>query len=103
MNNVTHLLTSANISIFSTEISKFCYIKNYRYGLHFSAYILIVLALIESLKICLINLVIILMMPAKMATPGFLKITVFWNKSYNVTISVDTSLTRFYHVIQIIL
>ena len=31
----------------------------------------------------------ILMMSAKMATPGFLKITVFWNKSYDVIISVD--------------
>ena len=37
----------------------------------------------------LINLVIILMMSAKMATPGLLKITVFWNKGYNVIILVD--------------
>ena len=35
MNHVTHLLTSADISIFSPEISKFCYIKKYRYRLHF--------------------------------------------------------------------
>ena len=28
------------------------------------------------------------MMSAKMATPGLLKITVFWNKSYDVIISV---------------
>ena len=31
----------------------------------------------------------ILMMSAKMATPGLLKITVFWNKDYDVIISVD--------------
>ena len=37
----------------------------------------------------LINLVIILMMSAKMATPSLLKITVFWNKGYNVIIPVD--------------
>ena len=30
----------------------------------------------------------ILMMPAKMATPGLLKIRVFWNKGYDVIISV---------------
>ena len=30
-----------------------------------------------------------LMMSAKMATPGFLKITVFWDKGYDVTIFVD--------------
>ena len=29
------------------------------------------------------------MMSAKMATPGLLKITVFWNKDYDVIISVD--------------
>ena len=29
------------------------------------------------------------MMSAKMATPGVLKIMVFWNKGYDVIISVD--------------
>ena len=29
------------------------------------------------------------MMPAKMVTPGLLKITVSWNKGYDVIISVD--------------
>ena len=33
-------------------------------------------------------MVIILMMSAKMATPGPFKITVFWNKGYDVIISV---------------
>ena len=35
MNHVTHTLSSADISIFSPEISKCCYIKKYRYRLHF--------------------------------------------------------------------
>ena len=35
MNHVTHLLSSADISIFSPEISKYCDIKIYRYRLHF--------------------------------------------------------------------
>ena len=35
-NDVTHALSSADISIFSPEISKFCYIKKYRYRLNFS-------------------------------------------------------------------
>ena len=35
------------------------------------------------------------MMSAKMATPGFLKITaVFWNKGYNVIISVDDATNK---------
>ena len=29
------------------------------------------------------------MMSAEMATPGLLKITVFWNKGYDVRISID--------------
>ena len=29
------------------------------------------------------------MMSAKMATPGLLKMTVFWNKGYDVIISID--------------
>ena len=33
-------------------------------------------------------MVTILMMSAKMATPGLLKITVFWNKGYDVIIFV---------------
>ena len=82
-------LSSADISIFSSEISKFCYIKKYRYRLHFDTEFQIGSTFLESLKILLINLVIILMMSAKMATPGLLKITVFWNKGYDVIIPVD--------------
>ena len=35
INHVTHPLSSADISIFSPEISKFCYIKKYTYRLDF--------------------------------------------------------------------
>ena len=35
MNHVTDPLSSADISIFSPEITKFCYIKKYIYRLHF--------------------------------------------------------------------
>ena len=35
INHVTHPLISPDISIFSPEISKFCYIKKYRYRLYF--------------------------------------------------------------------
>ena len=49
----------------------------------------IFLTFIESLKIFLINLAIILMMSAKIATPDLLKITIFWNKAYDVKIHVN--------------
>ena len=35
-NHETHPLSSADIGIFSPEISNFCYIKKYRYRLHFN-------------------------------------------------------------------
>ena len=89
MNHVTHPSSSADISIFSPEMSNFFYIKKHRYRLHFSTWFLILLAFLESLKICLINLFIILMMSAKMANPGLLEITVFWNKGYDLIIFVD--------------
>ena len=55
------------------------------------------------MKDFLINLVKVLMMSAKRATPGLLKITVFWNKGYGVIILVDDVTNKFYHVVQIIL
>ena len=42
----------------------------------------------ESLKVVLKNMVTISMMSAKMATPGLLKIKVFWNIGYDVIIYV---------------
>ena len=80
MNHVTYSLCSADISIFSLEISKICYTKKYRYRLYFDTLVLILLTFIESLKIFLKNLVLILIMWAKIAMPGFLKTKVFWKK-----------------------
>ena len=42
MNHATHPLLSADISTFSPEICKFCYIKKYRYGLHLDTEFLII-------------------------------------------------------------
>ena len=70
-------LSCADISIFLPEISKFCYIKKYRYRFHLDTYFLTVLTFLESTRIVLINMVKILIMSAKMATPGLLKIKIF--------------------------
>ena len=53
MNHVTHPLISADINIFSSEISKFCFIKKYMYRLHFDSKFLITLIFLESLKVLL--------------------------------------------------
>ena len=42
----------------------------------------------ESLKVVLIKMVATLMMSGKLATPGLLKIKVFWKKGCDVIISV---------------
>ena len=73
---------------FFPEISKFCCIKNYRHRLHFDTQFLILLTFLESLKVALINIVTILMISAKLATPDLLEIKVFRNKSYKVITSV---------------
>ena len=83
---MTHPLRCADISIFSPEIRKFCYMRKYRYRLHFGTKFLILLTF-KSLKIVLRNMVTTLMMSAKMATIGLFKIKVFLNKGYDVIIS----------------
>ena len=62
---------------FLPEISKFCYIKKYRYRLYFGTLFLILLTIFESCTIFLINMFTILMISVKMATLGFFKIKVF--------------------------
>ena len=49
---------------------------------------LILLTFLESLAIFVINMVTVLMMSAKITTPGRLKIRVFWNNGYDVIIFV---------------
>ena len=50
MNHVTQPLSSADISIFSPEINKFCYIKKYSYRFHFDIQFLILSNVFQSLK-----------------------------------------------------
>ena len=69
LNRLTDPLSSADISIFSPEISNFCYIMKYRYRLRFYTYSLILLIFFESLKIALINMVAILIDVTKIDYP----------------------------------
>ena len=62
------------ISAFFTEINKFLYIKKYKYRFYFDTLFLILLTFFESWKMFLIKIVTILIMLAKMATLGLLKI-----------------------------
>ena len=89
MNHVTHHLSFDYISNFSPELSKFWYVKKCMDRLHFDTNFLIFLTFLESLKIVLIKEVTILMISAKMASPGLLKMKIFWNKGYDVMIYVD--------------
>ena len=103
---MAHPLGSTDISIFSPEIIKFCYIKKCRYRLHFYIWFLIILILLESLKIFFFtNVVIIFMMSTKMATTDLFK-TVSILKERQAMMSWSlymTSPAKFYNVIKIIL
>ena len=99
---MTHSLISADISIFSQEISNSCYIKKYRYRLHFNTWFQVLTFFWICKGSFLINMVAILMILAKLATLDLLKIKIFWNKGYNVIISLYDVSRKFYHVIQII-
>ena len=56
INHLTHLLSSPEVNIFSSKISKFCYTKKYRYRLHMNSQFLIFLTSFESSKVFLINM-----------------------------------------------
>ena len=56
---------------------------------------MILLTFLESWIIALINMVTILMMSKKMATPGLHKIRVFWKKRYGVIVSVHDVTNKF--------
>ena len=88
MNHMTHPLSFDYISICSPKISKFCYVKKYRYRMYFALWFLILLNFFESLKIVLTNMVTILMTPAKLATLDLLKIKLCGSKGYGVVIPI---------------
>ena len=79
------LLTSA---IFHQKSANFAISRNKCIDCIFDTKFSVLLTFLESFKIVLIRKVTIFMMSAKMATPGLLKITIFWNKGYDVVISV---------------
>ena len=75
MDHVTHLFSFADIS-FLPEISKFSYIKKYKYRFHLDTKLLILVTFLESLRFVLINVVKIMMMSTKMAISGLLEIKI---------------------------
>lgn len=95
--HMTHYLNFADTGIFSPEIGKFCYIGIYKQELHFDTCFLIILSFSEPLWAFLINIIAFFTMPAKLVTPGVLKIKT-WRKIENMTsyfLSIK-SLTKFF-------
>ena len=64
------------------------------YILHFDTKFLILLTFLQYLQIALLKKVTILMISAKMATPGLFKITVFCSTGYNVIVYVHDVTTK---------
>ena len=73
--------------------------RNYQF---FLCYKIILSTFIESLKVAPTNMIPVLMLSAKTATLDRLKRKVFWNKGYDVIISVHGALTKFYQATQFI-
>ena len=86
MNHVTYPLSSAD-SIFFRKSANFVILRNKEID-NTLAFWYIFSNLLESLKIVLINMGKILMMSRKIATPGLLKVKLFWNKGFDVIISI---------------
>ena len=77
MNHVTNSLSSAEINIFFTENYHLLLYQEIQIQILFRYIFLIPLTFHETLRIVLINMVTILMISTKIATPGLLKIKVF--------------------------
>ena len=86
-------LIFADISIFRQQLSVFVITGNTDKSSN--TLFLILLAFIKSLMLILINLIAILIMSAKLSTPGLLNINVFWNKGYAVKIFVYDFTNKF--------
>ena len=56
--------------------------------MHFNKSFIILSTFIKSWMVVLIKIIRILIMSAKFAIPGVLMITVYWNKCYDVIISI---------------
>ena len=99
---MTHSLSSAGISILSQKIATFIY-QEMEIKIAFEYIIFNYFNFFESSKVVLINLVAILMISARLAAIGVLKIKVFPHKGYDVIILSMMSSTKCFHVTQIIL
>ena len=102
INHVTHLLSSASITIFSLKISNFHYIRKYIYTSNFNAWFLILFTFFWVFE-GFFNMFAVLMTSVKMATLGLLKEKVFWSKVMTSKCLSKASATKFYHVTQFIL
>ena len=74
MNHKTHLFNSADISIYSPKISKFCYVEKYQYRLHF---FWVFKNFINKHGYNFDNV-------SKKIALGLLKIKISWNKGYDI-------------------
>ena len=106
LKSVTHILQWCNLAVIpylkkiqktkeSREIPlEICWHQEIHIQITFWDIISIFFNFFELIKIVLINMVPTLMMSAKMATLGLLKIKVFWNKLYYVITSVSDFNTK---------
>ena len=86
---MTHHLNSANINIFTSKVSMYCYFTYFNkncISIVFSKWFYFYL----FFKCCFK-----LMMSTKLATPSLLKINMFWSEGYGVIISIFDITNKF--------
>ena len=84
-------MISADITKVLLEISKFCYTKKNR-----CIDCILIHSIVSNSKDFFDKKVTMLMMSAKVATPGLLKITLYWNKGYDVITCVYDITNKFF-------
>ena len=86
---MNYSLSSANTSICLQILAIFVILGNKYKNCFLIRNLWLFLTFIDFLKDVLISVIAILTMSAKLAAPGLLEIIVFWNKDYEVIISVN--------------
>ena len=94
INHVTHPMSSANISNFSTKITNFCYINKYRYRFYFNIWLPILLSFLKSLKVFSINMVAILKITPKLVNLCLLEINKYHENLFFVYDVTNKILSR---------
>lgn len=104
INHMANHFSSVDIKYFSAKtFTLLGYIDKNHISIPFFYFSILFKNFNESLKVVLLNIILILVKSTKLTTPGILKIKVFKTKVYDVITLVHDVTTNFYHLNHIIM